>query len=110
MGLPFIDPEVPLKLFDPNETREQARECERERERIARQYPANVTRPSVMKLVRQNLSYRAADKFLEMIDRNAIPDATNSHINLRVRDGRDGEGGAFTPLSRVNVTGVQMRA
>lgn len=30
MGLPFIDPEVPLKLFDPNETREQARECERE--------------------------------------------------------------------------------
>lgn len=46
-----------------------------------------VTRPSVMKLVRQSLSYRPADDFLEMIDRNAIPDATDCHINLRVREG-----------------------
>lgn len=64
MSRPFIDPEVPLKLFHSPPT------------------------PTVMKLVHQSLNERRAGRvFWEMIDRNAILDATRCHINLRGVEG-----------------------
>lgn len=88
----LIDPEVPIKLFDPGEASERGKE--RVRVSLGTVLPS-LTRPSVMKPVLESPSYRAADAFLEMIDRNGIPDATRCHINLRVRRRRRRRGRCF---------------